>query len=137
MRRVFLFGDSSPQPPDWSAARALILYAQDESAPVRAFERDAADRWVAVALRRHALEFQVEPSASERTWSIGWEWNGLFAVCVKFTNPAPGDTLQVELHAPVEGARLAWAGRDPGRGGELPPSALVPLADALPALVLR
>ena len=110
---------------------------QDDAIPVRAFERDPGGRYAAVELRRHEFVFQVEPSASARNWSIGWEWNGLFAVCTGFSRPAAGEVLKVAFSAPAEGAQLAWMSREPGSGGERRPTDLVPLGDAQPALSLR
>lgn len=127
----------SEPPPDWSTAQALILYAQDDRIPVRAFERDPDGRYAAVEMRRHEIEFAVEPSASDLIWSIGWEWRGLFAVCTGVTRPAAGETVRVTLHAPADGARLAWVGRERGEHRGPRPSDVVPLADAMPALVLR
>jgi hypothetical protein len=128
--------DRARPPPDWSTARALILYVQDDDIPVRAFERDPEGRYAAVEMDRHELVFQVEPSASERIWRIGWEWNGLFAVCTGVSRPAPGDAVYVAFSAPLS-AQLAWVGEERGQRGARQPTDLVPLTDAMPVLVLR
>jgi hypothetical protein len=127
----------SRTPPDWSTAHALILYVQDDAIPVRAFERDPDGRYAAVELHRHELVFGVEPSASERNWLIGWEWKGLFAVCAGFTRPEAGENLKVVLHAPAQGAQIAWMGRGPNSSGERRPTDLAPLRGTPPAHVLR
>lgn len=123
--------------PDWSTAEALMLYVLDDDAPVRAFERDAQGRYAAVEMRRYACTFEVEPTASELNWWFGWEWKGLFGVCVSATRPAAGEPLRIELVAPARGARLGWVSREGGRSGVLRPDELAPFSDAMPVFVLR
>jgi len=122
----------------WSEPSGLVLYLPgDSSGPVRAFECAPDGRYRAVEQRRFELELQVDPSACDRNWRIGWEWRGLFAVCERVDRPPAGDPLRVSFSAPVEGARLAWVGVEPGARGYFEPTDLVRLGSVLPGLVLR
>ena len=99
---------------------------------------------LAATLAERSAELVLEPDAllvlparklRECTRSI--DVDDPFAVCERVDRPPAGDPLRVSFSAPVEGARLAWVGVEPGARGHCEPTDIVPLGSALPGLVLR
>src|SRR5688572_18780444 len=120
-----LFDTRPPGPRGWpeSASERILIHLNfGTTVPPWGFARATDGRYVAVPRREFAAEVECRALPSEgKSWFIGWEWHGLWAICDQVPAYELGQTVPVRFSIPAEGATIFWSGSgNPPRAGTEP-----------------